>query len=258
MPALVAVVVALVAFSPSLSRGQGSVTVSQYAFVGPATPQSPYTALLISAFASGVQSGIFPSGNSLTPAYVSPIANGGTISINQIMYTPYQHSWNGSTAVSGAFVGERGNQLNFAVVITSPTPFTLNQVSYTFTDSTGYSDSGVMSGIDYSWGGEGILFGSNGNTVYKAGDGDTLLVNEAILVGNSWAMGVGQNQTISQIETVFDKVYKNHLDITAGFGLSGVNSSETINIVGAPEPQSVTIFIAAGLAFVSFLRWKKR
>ena len=159
---------------PIISFGQGNlpaVTVDVYQFISPIIPDSPNSAQTVANFYNGVQNGNWPAGSSLTPAFVSLIPNGGSVSVLQTLYTPAFHSWNGLANPSGAFAGEYCQNVQYAFVIHSLSLFTLSQVGYTNTASGSATDSGTFAGLHY-----GPNTGSGGVTggpTYSTGNGDT-------------------------------------------------------------------------------------
>jgi len=263
MSALVAAAV-IVFVTVSQSQGQGSmnVSVNTYAFNVPANlpSQDPYSAQNLENILQGMQTGNWPMGSSLTPAYAMPITS-GSISVAQTIYTPLTYSWNGASNPTGAFAAEHGQLLMFGGKITDPKAFTLNQVVWwlTFPNST---NTGTISGgysqigIGINWGPDGIP-GTADDITYTSGNENTP-VNEVLILYTGWGMKPPSygDQGPDGAKSYFDALYEgNSYFVGGGFALGDKSDFLTIQVQPAPEPSSIMLGLCGGLLI---LFWRKR
>jgi hypothetical protein len=249
-------------------------------------PWSSNALTALENYVTGVGSTSSSYGTLNTPSYYQPLSNGANVGVNAPIVTSYP-SWMGVANPTGAFAGQNGNDIQFAVVVAgnNGTQFALENLNFIYSSSdggynvTGYGGYGSL-GFDstyndgaYGFGGINYdsfpgMVGFDYNNHADASAGITLItsgssdqsVDGVIVVGTAdayWADYGETNPANVQADiNATESGIVTPMVVSSTFSIVGsddqiYSGSGSVNVV--PAPAAVLLGIG-GLSLVGLLK----
>lgn len=229
-------------------------------FIGPEIPYSAYSSAFLNNAITGIRDPSLPSvGNPLNPAFWKPLI-GNQVAPSQIVLTYGMNSWNGLLNPSGSFGGEYGNMLYFGYDIISSTPFSFNEISFSFesrqvTREGTFEDIGLgyaMQARGISWGADRIE-GTVDDKILGPGD-ENVFANRITGIGFSYARSTDAESAAEMQAALASFLRDGPNPVTGGYSIHGLGySAATLTVV--PEPGTWAVLVL-GVAYLA-LRKKK-